>query len=499
MFVITAGANYFDLRQGLFTDSEASVFVEDGEGTLIEESDLGSAASLEEAFVLVAERVNPTVVQIQAERVVRRSAMQNPFSGTPFEDFFGRGAPDGGQEREFRSGGLGSGVLVRSNGLIITNNHVVEGAENLSVELFDGRSFDAEVVGTDAQTDLAVIKIDTGEEMPFVSFGQADDLRVGQWVMAFGSPLSQDLSNTVTAGIVSAIGRLTPSQTSQTGVQNFIQTDAAINPGNSGGPLIDLRGRLVGINTAIITRTGGYQGIGFSIPVDVVQNVTDQLIDEGSVQRARLGVQYGPATETLIRALDLPQGAALISVVQDGTAADDAGLQENDIIVALNDKPLNNHLELGQTVSSMRPGETIDLTILRGDDERTVTVTLGAASEGETPVAAAEPEVSPEEQMMESLGLELSNLSEDLVQRMGIETVTEGVVVTNVEPGSEAFRDANIRVGMIIVELDRQPVDGLRAFRSIYDRLDDGDTFLLRMRYPNQEGSFITALTKPQS
>lgn len=492
----TVGANIFNLGEFVGTESRAS---ERLEGTTL----VSSANDLEEAFTSVSASVNPTVVQIQAERVQRgRSPFggANPFEGTPFEDFFGNRGQGQGQEREFRQQGLGSGVIVRPDGYIVTNNHVVEGAENLQIRLLDDSIYDATVVGTDPTSDLAVIRIDA-TDLPYVTFGNSDNLRVGQWVMAFGSPLSADLSNTVTAGIVSAIGRL---QSQGQSVQNYIQTDAAINPGNSGGPLVNLRGELVGINTAIYTRTGGFQGIGFSIPVNTVRLITDQLIDSGTVRRARLGVQYNAASESLIRALSLPRGAAQVTDVVSGSAADRAGIEAGDVITALDGQALNDSRLLSQRIASMRPGDRIRVSLNRNGEERAVTVTLGEAEEQPATAAADRPgrdrddTAGDESNMMEGLGIRLADLTPNVAQRLGIERTMTGVVVMEVDRNSEAFREANVRPSMILVEVDRRRVRTVAEFTRIYNSISPGSDFLVRFRTPDGESTIITALTKPQ-
>lgn len=363
----TAGANMLKLGDSVGSPSKAA-------DPAIDIEDLSSAFAYEEAFTRVVEEVNPAVVQILSEKVTRRPAAWNPFEGTPFEDFFG--FPRNNRQQEFRSQGLGSGVIIRENGYIVTNNHVVEGADELQVKLIDGATYEAEVVGTDEFSDIAVIRIDASG-LPFVTMGDSDNIKVGQTVLAFGSPLSPRLSNTVTSGIISAVGRL--SNMGQ-GVQNYIQTDAAINPGNSGGPLVDLRGRLIGINTAIYSRTGGYQGIGFAVPVNTVRNVSEQLIASGSVARGRLGIEYGPASESLIQALDLPRGAAVIGRVAQGSAADRAGLEPGDVIVAVDGDRLQKPLELSQIIGMKKPGDRVRLTINRDGDIREFTVRLGDSS-----------------------------------------------------------------------------------------------------------------------
>ncbi len=314
--------------------------------------------------------------------------------------------------------------------------------------------------------------------------------------MAFGSPLDPDLSNTVTAGIISALGRLTSMGE---GVQNYIQTDAAINPGNSGGPLVNLRGELVGINTAIVSRTGGYQGIGFAIPVSQVELVTEQLIETGSVRRAQLGVRFNPASQSLIQALKLPRGAANVVDVVEGSAAERAGIQPGDVITAVNGNELTNSLQLSQIISSLRPGETVQITINRNGEERTLNVELGEAQRtGSTTAATPDEDDSADtDQLVERLGLGISNITPEIIQRFELEQNTSGVFVSEVDPASDAYREAGIRQGMVITEVDRKPVTNVREFQRIYNSIDAGETFLVRLKLPGG-GETVTALTKPE-
>lgn len=456
---------------------------------------VASIQEFETAFVSVADRINPTVVQIRAERVVRQQVPQfsQPFQGSPFEDFFRQfGMPQGGQggqEREYRSQGLGSGVILRSDGYLVTNNHVIEGAENLSVLLFDGKEYEAEVVGADAFTDLAILRI-KAENLPIIRFGDAERLKVGQWVMAFGSPLAAELNNTVTTGIVSAVGRYSSTGTS---VQNYVQTDAAINPGNSGGPLVNLNGELVGINTAIFTRTGGYQGIGFAIPVNTVQRISEQLIENGSVQRARLGVEYGAASDALRKALDLPAGAAQVGNVVDGSAADKAGIREGDVILGLDGKKLDNALALSTIIGSLQPGDKVDILINREGDEKTIRVILGAAEEDAAEEAGT---TDDDASVSELLGLSYQNMTDDIARRYELEGDARGVFITNVDQGSFAYREANLRPGMLIIEADRKKVGSVAEFEEIVQRLDEGETFLIRVRNLENDTTMLTALEK---
>lgn len=489
VFFTTAGANLLGLSNQATTPTLAS---EENVGTRIEGIQINS---LEDAFVAVAERVNPTVVQIRSEKVIRTQPFRwNPFEGTPFENFFRMPeAPE-----EFRSQGLGSGVIIRADGYIVTNNHVVEGADELQVVLHDGSIYDAKVVGTDSQSDLAVLKIEA-QNLPSISMGEASSLRVGQWVMAFGSPLSPQLSNTVTAGIISALNRY---YSEGPAVQNFIQTDAAINPGNSGGPLVNLRGELIGINTAIYSRTGGYQGIGFAIPVDIVQYVVPQLIEKGHVERARLGVQYTAAAPSVIKALNLPRGAAQVVSVEKGSAAQKAGIEPGDLIVAVDGRELTNHLELSKIISTHRPNDEVRLTINRNGETRTLTVRLGTTpSEG--PTASRQRTQSGRGEtsdLMEKLGFSIADITPELARRFNLEDADlQGVLITDVNPNSTAYREANLRRGLVIMEVDRKPVRSVKEFTEVYKTLKPGATFLLRLYDPQSEGTLITALQKPAS
>ena len=487
----TAGANLFGSEERVATPSRA-------EGTTaITPPSAASATAFEESFTRVAESVNPTVVQIRAQRVVQRQ-MRNPFEGTPFEDFFG--APRGNQE--YSSPALGSGVIIRSNGYIVTNNHVVENAEDLSVITSGNEAYSAEVIGTDPFSDLAVIKIDE-TDLPSISFGDGNTLRTGKWVLAFGSPLSADLENTVTAGIISAVGRVSEDLTRINAAAELIQTDAAVNPGNSGGPLVNLSGELVGINSAIVSRSGGYQGISFAIPVQLVDNVTTQLIQNGEVQRGYLGVGFAQVPATLANALDVPRGAAQITQVRSDTPAEAAGLEAGDVVVAVDGQRLSNYNQLRTTVSSKRPGDTVRLTVVNPDgEERTVEVEL--ATRDESTLAqnnTPSPDGGGEDESLEALGIGMQTVTPRILQRLGIEPSEEyrGVVVTRVDRSSTAYRDADLRRGDLIVEVDRQPIESREDFMQVYGSIESGDSFLVQATrvQGGEPTSFITALTKP--
>lgn len=494
IFFATIGANLFGLGDTVGTTGQAADL---NGSTALEQTTDASPRDLESAFTKVSESVNPAVVQIRAQKVVKRR-MPNPFQGTPFEEFFGG---PGGQERKFRSQGLGSGVVIRSDGHIITNNHVVKNAEQLSVVMKDGTEYDAEIVGTDPFSDLAVIKVNASD-MTSISFGNSTDLKTGQWVLAFGSPLSENLNNTVTAGIVSSVGRLQQTGgrgNSQGGVQNFVQTDAAINPGNSGGPLVNLDGELVGINTAIISNTGGYQGIGFAIPSNTVERVATQIIEEGNVQRAFLGINYGPASKTLIQNSDLPPGAAVVSRVQDGTPADEAGLKAGDIITAINGQKLNKYLQVSNLISSMQPGDEVALTINRNGEQQKLTVTLGSRAEG---MASAEQEESggddtpSREQLMKELGLNIRDISPEIARQLGLDN-TDGVVITDVNRSNPMIRNSGLEPRQVIVEIAGKRVPDVETFQQVYSKIPAGKAFRVVVRLP-QGFVDVTSLRKPK-
>ena len=498
IFFATAGANLFSLGDAVGTPSTAAAL--DGSTAIQQEVDTGPR-DLETAFTGVAESVNPAVVQIQATKVVEQRA-RNPFQGTPFEDFFG--GPRGSERQPQQ--GLGSGVVIRTDGYIVTNNHVVEGADQLRVVMYDGTTYSAEIVGTDTFSDLAVIKIEEPDsELTAISFGNSDQLRTGQWVLAFGSPLSRDLNNSVTAGIVSAVGRLqdTPqrrrmqsNEQQLSAVQSFVQTDAAINPGNSGGPLVDLNGRLVGINTAIASNTGGYQGIGFAIPANTVERVATQIIEDGEVRRAFLGINYQAASQNLIESEGYPSGAAIVSRVQDGTPAAEAGLEGGDVIVSIDGQPLEKYLQVSNIIASKQPGEEVELTIDRDGEERTLTITLGARDQA-SGTSQGSDEAPSRDQMMEELGLSIRDITPDIARELGLDN-TEGVVITDVDQSNPMIRNSGLGPRQVIVEMAGEPVPDVDTFREIYGEIESGRAFRVVVRLP-QGFVNVTSLRKPQT
>ena len=412
----------------------------------------GAAAS----YAGVVDQVTPAVVTIRMERRVRNTSQQIPEE---FRDFFGDqfGYGRRGQQMpERREGGLGSGVIVRPDGYILTNNHVVEKADQLSVELSDGRSFKAKVVGTDPATDLAVVKIE-GAKLPTLPLGDSDAVRVGDVVLAVGNPLG--VGQTVTMGIVSAKGRAT--ERGDNTYEDFIQTDAPINQGNSGGALVSTRGELVGINSQILSPSGGNIGIGFAIPANMAKNVMTQLIDHGQVHRGMIGVTIQPVTSDIASSLGLSQASgALVNSVQPGSPADKAGIHRGDVITSVNGAAVKDSNSLRNNVAQMAPGSTAKMTVVRDGKEQMFDVTLAErqanGSEGEEGKGGNTP--------AGAFGMSVEPLTRDRAQELGI-PATSGVLVSEVQPDGRAA-DAGLRAGDVITEVDRKPVNTPDALRT---------------------------------
>jgi serine protease Do len=439
-----------------------------------------SLQSFSQGFAAVAEAVIPSVVTITSEKVVRptRSPME-PFANDPlFRRFFGNRQ----EPRPFTQHGLGSGVIVDPEGYILTNNHVISEADELSVLLADGRRIEATVVGSDPRTDLAVLKIDA-TDLPALTFGNSDRLRIGEWVMAVGSPFSENLQATVTSGIVSALGR---SGMRLNEYENFIQTDAAINPGNSGGALVNLHGELVGINSAIASRTGGSNGIGFAIPANMARDVMDDLIHDGKVSRGWLGVTIQDVTPDLAAAMDLDakDGVFISSVVADGPAAE-AGLGAEDVIVGFNGKPVRDSNELRFAVAEADPGTRSEVEVVRDGRRRDFTVNLGEFPDN--PEVAAATSSAPDQ----DLGISVEALTPQLARQYEIETA-RGLIVTDVAAGGPA-EDAGIRPGDVIRRVNRMNVASVDDYGKALDATPQdkpvlfqvergGNTFFIALR-----------------
>ena len=507
-----AGVFFTTLGSALFTGKEvtavshASRFLP-GNGTTALSSNATSAEALEDAFTRVAESVNPAVVQIRSEKKVPHGSFDNsPLDGTPFEDMVPSPPSSNNAPDFFLSEGLGSGVLASPDGYIITNNHVIDNSDQLEVRLHNGQFFEGEIVGTDPLSDLAVIKIDA-TNLPYISYGAMDDVKVGQWVMAFGSPLSQELGNTATLGIVSATERTSDQINNLNIFSSFIQTDATIYPGNSGGPLVDINGRLVGINSAIFTKSGNFQGIGFAIPVDVVENVATQLVEQGIVKRGFLGVNFAPVSETLSELLNVPRGSAQITAVSSGSAADQADLRQNDIILEVDNRPLLDYNQLRTIIANKRPADRVDMRIVRNGQERDVQVILGEREDDpnvrrpEAPSRSGNARAGDNTEVLKTFGLtRLEPVTQDLLRELGIDqSDITGVIIIEIDTQGIAYRDAKLQRGDIIVEVKGEPVENREEIIDVFRPLNRGETALVRVLRPQngQFVSFLTALEKP--
>ena len=422
-------------------------------------------------FVALAKRMKPVVVNISTTQVSESRGQQefgSPFGDDdPFNDFwrrfFGGPMPRGGPQRQ-RS--LGSGFIIDADGSILTNNHVVENAQKIVVKLSDDQEYEAKVVGRDAKTDIAIIKINAKAALTAASLGDSDNLDVGEWVVAIGNPFGLD--STVTSGIVSAKGR----HIGQGPYDNFIQTDASINPGNSGGPLINLRGEVIGINTAIFSRTGGNMGIGFAIPINLAKELLPQLRGKGKVTRGYLGVLIQKVTPEIAESLGMDRGyGALVANVSKDGPADKAGVKVGDVIVEFDGKEVKDSGDLPIIVARTAVDKKIRMKVLRDKKELMLNVAVGELKDEE--VVASVPEKG-------ELGMTVQKLTPQLAENLGLDK-TDGVVVTAVEPGSAAD-EAGVRRGDVIVEVDRKPVRGVEEYRKAIagSRKGRGVLFLVR-------------------
>jgi serine protease Do len=434
---------------------------------------IASAENISKAFTHVAKKAIPGVVfikgQLNNQDELEGAGYQNPFDFN--EDFFNRffGVPPQGKMQQPPQISQGSGFLVSADGYIMTNAHVVKGADKITAVLNDGRELDATVVGADSHTDVAIIKID-GKDLPFLCLGNSDAMEIGEWVVAIGSPFQLEASLTV--GVVSAKGR---QNLRITDLEDFIQTDAAINPGNSGGPLLNLQSEVIGINTAIVSRSGGYMGIGFAIPSNMAKNIMTQIINNGTVTRGFLGVSLQPVDKDIADAfnLDKPEGALVSEVIKD-SPADKAGLKQGDIILEYNKTPVKSLGGFRNEISLMTPGSKIDLKVNRKGKIVPITVTLGSSSDDKISSGG----------MVQSLGLEVETLAPEKARELGYTKGEEGVVITRIKPGSISAR-AGLRPGFLIQGIDHKKISNVNEFNEALNDLGNKKRVLLLVRQGN--------------
>jgi len=441
------------------------------------------------AFEAAAAEVNPSVVPIFSEQV---TVVQNPFGSSEdpfrqffgddfFKHFFGNAMP---KEQKQTVHALGSGVIISRDGYILTNNHVVQGADKLTVVMGDKKKYTAKVIGTDPQSDLAVIKINA-TDLPMAQLGNSDSVRVGQWVIAVGNPFQ--LMHTVTAGIISAKGR---SSMDLAEYEDYIQTDASINPGNSGGALADLDGRVIGINTAIYSPSGGNVGIGFAIPINMARKIMEQLIAKGKISRGYLGLLPQDIDDDLAKALKLSTtSGSLVGDVTAGGPADKAGIKRGDIITKFDGTTIDNSTQLRTLVAQASPGSAVKVTVLRDGKEKTLTVTLGERPTNTS--GGARGQESPQEEASKKLGLKVQTLTPDIAKQLGYEK-DHGVVITSVIPGGSA-EDAGLRQGDLLKEVNKADIRSVDDFNRAVSGLHNGDAVALLVR--RGSNTFYVALT----
>jgi serine protease Do len=463
--------------------SPLSALAEDSKG-------IDTLRQLGKAFASIAEKDSPAVVSIKANQAITQTYSDSPFDDEFFEQFFGRQfrrqqpqqQQRQPQQRKIIRPVQGSGFIVSKDGYILTNNHVVEDADKIMVTLMDGRELQAKLVGTDPSTEVAVIKIDAND-LHALELADSDTIEVGEWVIAIGNPFG--LSHTVTVGIVSAKGR---NGLGLSTYEDFIQTDAAINPGNSGGPLIDLDGKVVGINTAIVGASGNI-GIGLAIPINMAKSIYDQLVQKGKVVRGFLGVTIQDITPDLAESFKLKDAkGVIVPDVSPDSAAAKGGLKAGDIIVAFNGQPVEKAAEFQRRVAMKKPGSEVEITVLRDDKKQTLTAKLEERPSDEQLAA------NIKGQAAEKLGITAQNLTDDLAKQFGF-VGQKGVLVTDVEPDSPAAM-AGIQPGSLIQEVNRKPVDNVKEFKEAVDAAAKEGKVMLRVRY--EKSSIFVVLTIPK-
>ena len=441
-----------------------------------QESAIEELIRASKARAAIVKKVQDAVVHIRIEQRPSQNEANNksPFNDEFFDRFFRERQPGIPDSRGFQPEGLGSGAILDARGYIITNHHVVGKADKIIVRLREGQEVEAKLIGTDPPSDIAVIKIDE-ENLSVIPYGNSDLMDVGESVIAIGNPFG--LAQTVTFGIISAKGR---SNIGITDYENFIQTDAAINPGNSGGPLINLRGEIIGVNTAIFTRSGGYQGIGFAVPINMARSIMEDLIDKGAVSRGWLGVGIQDINSGLAKAFKLENtNGSLITTVFENTPAGAAGIQKGDVVIALNGKPIRNSAQFRNAIASARAYATVEIQLIRKGETKTITVKLE-----ERPADPMMVEQSLEEEP-NFLGISVEDVTLEAEQQFGY-APNSGALIAKITPGSPAD-EAGLSAGVLIVEVDREPIQNAEEFKTAIQTADLEEGVLLLIQ--NQQGS----------
>ncbi len=448
---------------------------------------VAATAGRPDSFADLAEKLGPSVVNIYTTQVVKAEPplsqlFFNHDKNVPdaFKHFFGFPNQPQSPPREMKRTSLGSGVIITADGYIITNNHVVENATEINIRLTNLKEYEAQIIGRDSKTDLALLKIEPDEKLPTVTFGNSEKLRVGDWVIAIGNPFG--FEQTVTAGIVSGKGR----HLGGAPYENFIQTDASINPGNSGGPLFDTQGRMVGINTAIYSRSGGNIGIGFAIPVNMAESVINQLKEHGRVVRGWLGVMIQHVNQELADQfnLDSPMGA-LVGEVSPDSPAEKAGIKQGDIIISFNGKKILQMNSLPSLVAQTQVNAKVAVELVRKGKKKTINVILGKLKEDQAGIGGGETTTE------DRVGLTVQELNQELAQSLGMKD-TKGLVITDVEANSPAA-DAGLRRGDIVLEANRKTIENLKDFKKALTKKEKNILLLIKR---NKHTSYVVLKRK---
>ena len=475
---------------------------------LIASASFAEARPAPESFADLVDEVSPAVVNIATLSKSAANArtpgrpgqeFQSPFpEGHPFNDFFEKffeprqfgNRPD--QRQAPRRQGAGSGFIIDAEGYVVTNSHVIDKADEIKITLRDGRSYDAELIGQDPKTDLALLKIDADKPLPFVEFGDSDGARVGDWVLTVGNPFG--LGGSVTAGIISARGRDLPGGT----LIDFLQIDAPINPGNSGGPAFNAESEVIGVNTAIFSPNGGNVGIGFAIPANLAATVIEDLRDDGQVNRSWLGVRIQGVTEDIAKGfgLEAPAGA-LIAGVEEGSPAEAAGLKRGDVVLRWGEKEIETISDLPRAVAFTPAGKTLEVEVWRNKEAKTLTVTTAPQPQREA-LASADQPAGAAGQKVDDTGITLSNLTDELRKRFSLDEDAKGVLILEVEPGSEA-EEKGLRPGDVIQSVGLDPVSSAEELAGELDKLRDEEITVVTLGLMRADRESFVALRLDQA